>query len=298
MSRLTKAWRNTRFYQSRIAKRLPKLLVIGAQKCGTSALFKYLSQHPRLIQSSEKEVEFFQSDLRYGYGVEWYVDHWPAQAAANAIRFEASPAYMISPKAPERIRRWLPDVRLVAILRDPVSRAYSAWQMYRQQLQDDPEFYRNLIATRYTEEEGLRLVRRLPEELDDFQLAIERESRCIERGQSMEWSVLELGLYGPQLGRYFGQFPQGQLLVLDSNDLRMRRERTLNRVLSFLDVSDFDWTSADLGDVFVGKWAEPLPQRARDTLRDFYRESNRMLTDMLLEPPLFAREDREYRVSA
>lgn len=297
MSRLTKAWRSTRFYQRRIARRLPKLLVIGGQKCGTSALFKYLAQHPRFVPSVEKEVEFFSSDLRYAYGVEWYTNRWPL-APAGAIRFEASPAYLFAATAAERIRRWLPDVKLVAILRDPVLRAYSAWHMYRRQLGDDPDFYRALIATRYTPEEGARFVRRTAAELNDFSLAIEREAACIERGESMEWSVLELGLYGPQLARMQNHFPEEQLLVLDSNNLRTRREQTLNQVLRFVGLAEFHWKGADLGDVFVGKWGEPMSARARDMLREFYRQSNRMLADMLAEPPLFVREDVKYRASA
>lgn len=297
MSRLSKAWRCTRFYRSHIAWRLPKLLVIGGQKCGTSALFQYLAQHPRMLPALEKEVEFFQSDLRYSYGVEWYAERWPRKAPAGATRFEASPAYLITPGTAERIRRWLPDVRLVALLRDPVSRAYSAWHMYRQQLGDDPDFYRKLIADRYSEEEGARLVPRSPEELDDFQLAIEREAACLERGQSMEWSVLELGLYGPQLQRYFNCFPREQLLVLDSNDLRTRRVTTLNRVLNFLGLPAFDWANANLGDVFVGKWGAPMSQHTRDFLHHYYCESNRMLSEMLAEPPLFVRK-RDYRKSA
>lgn len=298
MSRLTKVWRNTRFYRSRIATRLPKLLVIGGQKCGTSALFQYLAQHPQLVPSDEKEIEFFQSDLRYSYGLEWYAQRWPATTPPQAIRFEASPAYLISAIAAERIQRWLPDVRLVAILRDPVLRSYSAWQMYRQQLGQDPEFYRKLIASRYTEEEAARLARRTPQELDDFQLAIEREAACLERGQSMEWSVLELGLYGPQLKRYFDRFHRDQLLVLDSNELRTRRVRTLNRVLTFLGLPASNWENADLDEVFVGKWGEPMSQTVRDYLRGYYRESNRMLAEMLAEPPLFVRETRDYRISA
>lgn len=297
MSRLSKAWRNTRYYRSQIATRLPKLIVIGGQKCGTSALFQYLAQHPRLIPSGEKEVDFFQGDLRYSYGMEWYAKHWPCPTPVDAIRFEASPIYMRSLPAVERIHRWLPNVRLIAILRDPVLRAYSAWQMYRQQLADDPNFYRNWNRDRFTEDEVGRLVSRTPAELDDFWLAIEREAACLERGQSMEWSILEFGLYGPQLRRYFDVFSREQLLVLDSNDLRTRRVPTLNRVLGFLGLPPSNWADMDLGDVFVGKWGEPMPQRARDFLREFYQESNRMLCEMLPKPPLFLRDEAR-RLSA
>jgi hypothetical protein len=170
--------------------------------------------------------------------------------------------------------------------------------MYRQQLADDPQFYRNLIRTRYTSEEATALQLRSSAELDDFWLAIQREAACIERGQTMEWSVLELGLYGRQLRRYFGVFPREQLLILDSNDLRTHRVSTLNRVLHFLGLPSWQWKSADLSDVFVGKWAAPIPPRARDFLREYYRESNRMLAEMTDVPPLFARDDARRLASA
>lgn len=298
MSRLTKAWRSTRFYQRCVARRLPELVVIGGQKCGTSALFKYLAQHPRLVSSVEKELDFFNSDLRYSYGMEWYANRWADDVPKQSIRFEASPGYLWSAQAAERIRRWLSEVRIVAILRDPVVRAYSAWQMYRHQLATDPEFYRKHWSSRYSSEEVGRLASRSPEELDDFQLAIEREAECLERGQSMEWSVLELGLYGPQLKRYFELFEPEQLLVLDSHDLLTRRIPTLNRVLAFLGLPASDWSHADLGDVFVGKWSEPMSARPSSFLTNYYRESNRMLAELLETPPLFVRASLERRVSA
>jgi hypothetical protein len=298
MSRLSKAWRTTRFYRSRIATRLPQLLVVGGQKCGTSALFQYLAQHPQLVPSDEKEVDFFNSDLRYSYGMEWYADRWTCAVPERSIRFEASPGYLASASAAERIRHWLPEARIVAILRDPVLRAYSAWQMYRQQMADDPDFYRKHWADRYSTEEISRLALRSPEELDNFQLAIEREAAALARGQSIEWSVLELGLYGPQLKHYFKLFRPDQLLVLDSNDLRTRRVRTLNRVLAFLGLPASNWANTDLGEVFVGKWGAPMSQWERDYLRSFYRESNQMLAEMLDEPPLFVREPRDYRIPA
>ncbi|MEX2092219.1 MAG: sulfotransferase domain-containing protein [Pirellulales bacterium] len=298
MSRLTKAWRNTHLYRRRMAKRLPQALIIGAQKDGTSALFTYLAQHPHLAPSLQKEVNFFGSDLRYDYGLKWYAAQWDRNVPANTIHFEASPQYLFARRASERIQHCLPTVKLIAILRDPVLRAYSAWQMYRQQLADDPQFYHTLYRTHYSSEEAAAVQPRSAAELDDFWLAIQREAACVERGQSMEWSVLEFGLYGPQLRRYVDLFPREQLLILDSNELRTQRVSTLNRVLHFLELPSWQWTSADLADVFVGKWAAPMPPRAQDFLREYYRESNRMLAEMLDVPPHFARDDAHRRASA
>ena len=298
MSRLSKAWRSTRLYRSIAKRRLPKLLIIGAQKGGTSALYSYLAQHPQLAPSVEKEVDFFGSDLRWAQGLEWYASQWHYKTPRPAIRFEASPVYMVGPHAPERIKKTLPGVKLIAIVRDPALRAYSAWQMYRRQLAGNPDFYENLLRDRYTPEEAAKMVRRTPAELDDFWLAVQREAACIASGKRMLMSVLELGLYGPQLKRYTDIFPREQLLILDSNDLRTRRVDTLNRVLRYIGLPKWNWTNTDLNDVFVGKWSEPMPERAWDFLREYYRDSNRMLAEMMDVPPLFVRDEARRLVSA
>jgi hypothetical protein len=269
--------------------RLPGALIIGAQKSGTSALAAYLAQHPRLLHSNYKELEFFGSDLRYGYGLQWYAGQWP-EGNADQLRFEASPQYLASEPAVERIRRCLPGVRLVAILRDPVERAYSAWRMYRRFIADDPQFFDRLQATYYTPEEGERVVRREPEEFEDFCLAIHREAACLRRGLRMQSSILEYGNYGPQLSRYVARFAADQLLILDAGDLRFRRARTLNRILSHLGLPACDWSHANLADVFVGKREGPMPAKASNFLREYYRPSNAIVARLMQKPPAWAIE--------
>jgi hypothetical protein len=298
MSRLTKTWRSSLLYRRLAAWRLPHFLIIGAQKSGTSALASYLAQHPRLALASEKEVDFFASDFRFGQGFAWYGSQWSRQLPGRTLRFEASPNYMFLPKSAERIHRHLPDAKLIAVLRDPVLRAYSAWQMYRSQLAADPEFYRNYYDSRFTPAEVAEYIPRTAAELEDFSLAIEREANLLERGKRMQLSVLELGLYARQLQRYFELFPQTQLLVLDSNDLRTRRIATLNRVLLFLGLPPENWSGMNLGDVFVGQWSAPMPKRARDFLCEYFAAPNRQLAAMLDNPPLFVRENVPHKASA
>ena len=290
MSRLTRAIRNLRLHSRLFPPRLPGVLVIGAHKGGTSALFHYLAQHPRLSASREKEVDFFGSDLRYGHGLRWYSARWSWRAPADSIRLEASPQYMFeAPKAAGRIRADLPEVRLIAVLRNPVHRAYSAWQMYRRELAKNPRFYENLARDRYTAAETAHVVPRTAAEFADFCLAVEREADCLAQGQRIACSVLELGLYGPQLARYRTLFPAEQLLVLDSNQLRTDRVETLNRVLEFVGLPSWDWVGVDLADVFVGKRTAPIPPRAARFLRDYYVESNQMLAGLLDPLPRWAR---------
>jgi hypothetical protein len=275
----------------RTGVQLPQALIIGGQKCGTTALAKYLGQHPRLQCAREKELDFFGSDGRYSLGFGWYAAQWP-ETTRRVIRFEASPQYLAYEKAVSRIRTSVPKVRLIALVRDPVERAYSAWQMYRRQLAADPQFYRHLIASRYSPEEGAAFVRRSAEELDDFSLAVRREVQCIEQGRSMECSVVELGLYGFQLQRYLRLFPAEQLLVVGAIALLKRRVETLSRVTRHLGLAEYDWTNADLSEAFVGGWTGPIPTQMRQFLEDYYRESNRLLEGLMDPLPEWAHAKR------
>ncbi|WP_298886967.1 sulfotransferase [uncultured Serinicoccus sp.] len=112
----------------------PHFLLIGGQRCGTTSLFRALMQHPRIVRPTfHKGVNYF--DVNYHRGQGWYAAHFPPQrraavrtAPAEPVAFEASGYYMFHPWAAERIAADLPDIKLVALLRDPVERAYSAWK--------------------------------------------------------------------------------------------------------------------------------------------------------------------------
>ena len=112
----------------------PALLIIGAQKAGTSALFNMLAAHPQVIPPVRKELHHFEQEETYTQGMEHYLSHFPVKPlrSRNSITLEATPAYLFfsSVTAP-RIAQDLPEALCLAILRDPVKRAYSAWNMCR-----------------------------------------------------------------------------------------------------------------------------------------------------------------------
>jgi hypothetical protein len=102
--------------------RLPTYIIAGAMRSGTTALNSYLREHPDVAVSSTKEVHFF--DSFYDRGVEWYREQFPHSESARAVG-EATPNYMFSTTALDRIKETLPDVKLVVMLRNPIDRAYS-----------------------------------------------------------------------------------------------------------------------------------------------------------------------------
>lgn len=114
------------------ARAVPDFLICGAQRSGTTSLFKSLSRHPAVTGPTlRKGVHYF--DTGYDRGVDWYRAHFPLRAALRERRgrprvrvFESSPYYLFHPLAAGRVADTLPDARVVVILRDPVERAYSA----------------------------------------------------------------------------------------------------------------------------------------------------------------------------
>src|SRR4051794_26509489 len=120
---------------SAAARMSPTLLICGAQRCGTTSMYRSLSQHPAILKPIlHKGVHYF--DTGYLNGRAWYRAHFPLRTTARRVRartgleattFESSPYYLFHPLAARRMARDLPGVRIITLLRDPAERAYSAY---------------------------------------------------------------------------------------------------------------------------------------------------------------------------
>ncbi len=183
----------------------PNFLIIGAPRSGTTALYEGLAQHPEIFMSPRKEPWFagFTDDPGPWRGPrdaqpvrswEEYESLFAGAEGAKAIG-EASTLYLAAPPAPTRISESLPDVRLIAILRNPVDRAYS-----------------NFLEHVQEGREG---------ELD-FARALAAEPQRMRRRWAPSWAYAGLGFYAAQLARYFAEFPRERMLVLLYDDLKDR----------------------------------------------------------------------------
>src|SRR3712207_7034735 len=115
--------------QRAVTGALPDFVIIGGKKCGTTFLYHLLGQHPLVEPPASKELHFF--DALFDEGIAWYRQCFPAPRWANrrrTITGEASP-YIAHLHAPERMAQVIPKARLIALLRNPVERAYSDYQM-------------------------------------------------------------------------------------------------------------------------------------------------------------------------
>lgn len=261
----------------------PTAMVLGAQKGGTTALFKYLSQHPQVVPSKQKELDFFNYDGRYARGIDFYLDYFeratPWRAGMTTI--DISPDYLAGAgKAAPRIRDFDPAMRLVALLRDPVKRAFSAWQMYRKMYRRNPDWYCQFMQGRIAGDPRAAFVRRPvfgESFLDDLQFEIEQAGK----GLVAEMSVLHYGHYAAQLAAFYRCFPADSLLVLESDEIRNDTVGALSRIERHFGLAPHDWSRADIAPHFEGGYREGMSDAERDLLRSYYAPHNRELFALL-----------------
>ena len=210
----------------------PGFILIGAQRCGTTSLFRALTAHPQVLPPTfRKGVNYF--DLNYCRGAQWYRAHFPVAGIARRrtghhgapVAFEASGYYLYHPQAMERLGHDMPRAKLVAMLRDPVERAFSA--------------HKHELARGYEHEDFERALA-----LEDDRLAGEVERIRGDPGYESfahrHHSYRRRGQYAEQLERVFESFPRAQVHVIDSADYFSRPAREYRRLLEFLGLPPFE----------------------------------------------------------
>jgi hypothetical protein len=184
---------------------LPNLIVIGAERCGTTSLHKYLGAHPEIFMAKDKELDFFVTELSWRKGRDWYEDQF---RNGSRVRGETSPSYTAYPVhtgVAERMAALVPNAKLIYLVRDPVERTLSGYHHQRAQAMEH---------------------RPLADALSDV-----NESRHVWRSR-----------YAAQLELFLKHFLLERILVVDSHELRTRRRETLARIFRFLGVDERFWS--------------------------------------------------------
>jgi hypothetical protein len=246
---------------------LPGFLIIGAQRAGTTSLHRYLVQHPAVgTMLRTKGVHFF--DTNYGRGMAWYASRFPTRAYGWRVRRrhgvglvtgEASPYYLFHPLVPARVAEHLPGVRLIALLRDPVQRAWSHYQ------HEVARGFETLPFEEAIEREPERLAGEVERMLaDPLYVSFSHQHH----------SYLARGVYAEQLAAWWARFPAERLLVLSSERFFADPAGTFGRVLDFLELPAFTPAAYQRHNAHdSARLDDPLRRR----LADYYREPNRRL---------------------
>ncbi len=292
--------------------------IVGAAKSGTTSLYEYLKQNQDIYFSPIKEPNYFSDDIDVSkfsktyrrntfLDVERYFEksifhNVPLTFIRNKdyyeqlflrgqnykVRGEASTSYLYSKTAAKNIYNFNPDSKIIAILRNPMERAFSHYQM----------------AVRYGHTKL------------DFKNAITEDNRQVNKGWGISELFIELGLYFEQLVRYFKVFPKEQIRIFLFDDLKSDPQKFVNECCKFIDISEFELANKYAHNVkeaprnielnhFLTKTGikslvrKVLPKSARNELsKSFYKESkvrlNREDFNFLLD---FFKEDIEKTAS-
>lgn len=246
-------------------RRLPDFMIIGAMKCGTSSLYSYITQHPKIIAARKKELHYF--DWNYDKGTDWYKSNFPLQRKNNATKLtgEGTPMYMFCPVIAKRIHEQCPDIKLIVLLKNPVDRAIS-------------HYYHSLRSGR----EDTSIMDALLAEEDRTRESIERMSQgdC-KWDKNLIWHTYKSrGLYLDQIEDYWQYFDQDQILILSTEQLTVTFDKEMAKVFSFLGV-DSEFIVPDLRQKNVGQKKQEIKDDVTCYLKNYFLEPNERLFEAI-----------------
>jgi hypothetical protein len=200
----------------------------------------------------------------------------------GSIFLDASPSYLVSAVAYKRIYQYNPKIKMIVLLRDPVDRAYSAWNMYKARYQQNRNwFFDEWIS--FVGGAPEQYLRRSDEELFDFALFVNNEMAHLTASthEKIESPLLMHGLYYEHLSRFLTIFKKEQILVVESTYFRNHTAKVLEKIGSFISLPRFDWGVVDLSPIFEGGYTDAVGQSVACTLSAYYTPHNEALYSLL-----------------
>ena len=252
-----------------LQQRFPQCIIIGAMKCGTKALIEFMGMHPN-VKINRKDVGFFDKDENYTKGLEHYRAHMPYSYPED-ITMEKTPSYFASEDAMKRIRDFNKDIKLIVILRNPITRSMSHFLQLRRKRLISVERFEDYIIDNVTGEVNVNGT-----------------------------PIIEPSLYVEHMLKWYQYFQRKQIYVVDGDLFVYNPVRQLQKVESFLGlkhwITDLDLYYDSNKGFYCMQVASPdahclgankgqkHPEIDTVVLRklsDFFRPYNRRLNDLL-----------------
>lgn len=247
------------YYHDTPKKSKVDFLIIGIGKGGTSALYRYLSEHPKILCTPQKELHFFNQNFELGR--DWYLAQFPQMPlGSHYLTGEATPWYLVSHGVADKVYQTFPNIKLILLLRNPINRAISHYYMYYK----------------------LGKEKRPLEEAFTSELNILSEITNFDEISSQYWQTergyLLLGLYAHFIPKWRALFAPEQFLILRSEYLYHHTEITLKKVYQFLEIPDH--SLKDYPKYNAGSYPQ-ISDKLYQRLADFFRSYNQQLEDYL-----------------
>lgn len=244
---------------------LPDFLIIGAKRCGTTSLFTYLPEHPSIIESHHDNMGFFNDN--YHLGVNWYKSFFTTISTKKRIEkeqgkclsFDVTTRYIEQKSTAENIKKIKPDMKIIVILRNPIDRAYSQFNLSKKELTQSLDF----------ESEVFREITELEKKMENNnELEFNKEKQ----------HYIQRGLYAKQLKSWFEIFPRDNILILSTEDFKNDNNMTYSKIFDFLDIPEHSINKKEM----IGKGEyEPMKETARKMLIEFYKKHNEDLFKLI-----------------
>jgi len=243
---------------------LPNFFVIGVVRSGTTSLFHYLNQHPNISGALYDELGYF--DDNYHLGVNWYKSLFPTIFTKKRIQkehgkflsFDDTPFYVYNPQVVRRIHENFPNAKMILLLRNPIDRAYSNYNL--------PNF------TKLTFEE---IIQNEIDEINNIDLDSKDESYLVN---DFYEKILPRGLYAKQLEYWYKIFPKEKIFIQSSEEFANNTHDVLNEIFDFLGIKQVkipDITKQNVRKI------PPMKQNTRDYLIEFFKPYNESLYKLI-----------------
>ena len=212
-----------RIYTSSYRKK-PDFIIVGTQKGGTSSLYKYLLQHPDILSALKKEIHYF--DLNYDKRINHYLAYFPLRLPWNQkkITGEASPYYMFHPHAIKRIAYHFPETKIIVLLRNPVTRAYSHYN-HEKKLGREERSFDEIAGDQHD----------LINSIKEWYSSIKDESYYSY--ELHRHSYLLRGKYDFQIRNIFKHFDSSNILIIQSEEMFDEPNLVFKETIDFLGLS-------------------------------------------------------------
>lgn len=235
---------------------LPNFIIIGAKRCGTTSLYHHLGEHPCIIRAKRDNVGFFNNNFELG--LNYYKSFFPSIWSKNRIiskekyfmTFDVTTGYLLNPIVATNISETIPDVKLILIVRNPVDRAYSEY---------------NLITNQKSFEELIS------DEINKTDRGNNNTLGNVIDFTKNESFLLRKGMYAKQLFPWFKIFPKDQFLILSAEDYAVTPQKVYNDIFKFLGLPQYQITN--MQKVNKGSYAQ-MNTPTRELLVNYFRRYN------------------------